>query len=110
MTQATFTPGPWKVSWIGRSYGVRLNGSNAVSSGDFTVAICPEERRLGESAANARLIAKAPDLLESCKEWLDILDYLKEKYPDIEFPLSLRNDGTDAAGRLRAAIAEATQE
>ena len=55
------------------------------------------------------LIAAAPDLLEVAKEWLGILEYLKEKYPEIEFPFSIRN-GTDAGGRLRLAIAKAERE
>jgi len=56
--------------------------------------------------ADAYLIAAAPDLLGSAKEWLSIWLYLRDNYPDIELPDSF--DGqSDACGRLRSAIAKA---
>jgi hypothetical protein len=61
---------------------------------------------LAEVQANALLITAAPELLEACKEWLDIWIYLRETYPDIETPDTF-NGSTDACGRLRAAIAKA---
>ena len=49
----------------------------------------------------------APDLLASAKEWLELWFFIRDQYPEIELPNTLREDGTDACGRLSAAIAKA---
>jgi hypothetical protein len=92
------TPGPW-VAEFEETYNVR-------GPDEGRVAICMNlkgryglgGRRTGaESAANARLIAAAPDLLETLRELVDGM-------PDVE----------DSEGRVlfraRAAIAKATGE
>lgn len=56
--------------------------------------------------ADSKVIAAAPDLLAACEEWLEIWLYIREKYPDIEIPFSLRGS-SDACGRLRSAIEKA---
>jgi hypothetical protein len=58
------TPGPWTIDvayggWSIRSKGIML----ALSGGSISTWITPED----EDAANARLIAAAPDLLEALK-------------------------------------------
>ena len=54
-----------------------------------------------------KLHAAAPELLASAKEWLELWFFVRDQYPEIELPNTLREDGTDACGRLRAAIAKA---
>lgn len=57
---ALHTPGPWYVSTVNGSVGAKI--------GRFTIFIADVwstvGRPVGEAAANARLIAAAPDLLE----------------------------------------------
>ena len=48
----------------------------------------------------------APELLASCREWLDLWNWIDEHYPEIELPMTLQGS-TDACGRLRAAITKA---
>ena len=95
------TPGPWRIlesEWNGADHYI-ISGYGADTS-----CICKMTEDNEE--ANAQLIAAAPELLEACEEWLGTWLYLRDKYPDIEIPLTLRG-GSDACGRLRAAITKA---
>lgn len=54
------TPGPWSAAPEGneREWGV--------DAGKWGIAICADAPGKGSAEANARLIAAAPELLESC--------------------------------------------
>jgi hypothetical protein len=62
--------GPWRV-------GETHNGEIAIKGGNgsnFTIAsVDAMYGTVAQAEANARLIAAAPDLLEACKEALDLL-------------------------------------
>jgi hypothetical protein len=86
---ASHTPGPW-----------RWNGTNKQPKAfcylygpDYDVAGCALDG-FTDNAANARLIAAAPDLLEACQWALSALD-----------GLGLQS----AEDKVRAALAQATQ-
>ena len=64
--RATFTPGPWQVSYIDG-----VEDSLMVGGGDDGSDIVADIRDRDE--ANARLIAAAPELLEQCKLFEKVL-------------------------------------
>ena len=89
-TETKHTPGPWRISDTGEIYGAgdihahgrlypAVRGHGQVSSRSFTSRVCVVEGspELEGPAANARLIAAAPELLEACKAVMR-LDYLHE--------------------------------
>lgn len=85
----THSLGPWQHN--------KYNGEDSIYSWDGIKIAIPEmwtEDEQGESEANARLIAAAPELLEACKE---IVRRINE------------NTGEEilALGQLQAAIAKA---
>ena len=86
------TPGPWTPEF-GEAYRVRAqqDGGQVAIMMNLKGQHGMAGRRTGEEvAANARLIAAAPDLLEALKTMLAIWE-----------------DGSDAADKARAAIAKA---
>lgn len=101
-TKTKHTPGPWSVD----------PDFDAVDDGDYTREVFddPEQRLVAtvhgdtaeEAAANARLIAAAPDLLEACKAALAIFDERRDKY----LPRGISDDEF-ADTVLRPAIAKA---
>lgn len=81
------TQGPWRY-WKERGYVSELTATNGTLIAGFDT---------DPSEANARLIAAAPDLLESAKLLIDSYDICrKDRTPDVIFE------------RLRAAILKAT--
>lgn len=69
---ATHTPGPWEASDID-TRGVYADGGAAMVATCHTLSL-PEGKqanRMDVTAANARLIAAAPDLLAACQYVLD---------------------------------------
>ncbi len=97
---SNFTPGPWIVEApyfsevqtmeresVASCWHSDCNGKSVTISG--VIECSPEE-----SAANARLIAAAPDLLEALKDAVCALDCCGKDYP--------------AAEKAREAIAKAT--
>lgn len=92
------TPGPWEVLHCGIDSETIL-----VQSGDG-LEICTtigEQMGLPEEAANARLIAAAPDMLAACKSALEVLDEACQTgYHDAE-------KDAPTARELEAAIAKA---
>lgn len=94
------TPGPWRVTEMcGQAtsprdgYFVSLVDSLGVRSDIATVRRCPTINA-GEVAANARLIAAAPELYEALKELVSTID-------------ALGTQGGNKMERARAAIAKA---
>jgi hypothetical protein len=84
---AQHTPGPWKVR---EDYA----GSMSVVSHDhFLARVGPPNTE--QSAANARLIAAAPDLLEALREFVESFE-------------GCYADGEPAMIKAQAAIAKAT--
>jgi hypothetical protein len=85
---AEHTPGPWQVTESGNVAGP----TRSFGSQGWVGRICLANVMTGDvevKAANARLIAAAPDLLAACEEALD------------------EDSGLACAGQLRAAIAKA---
>ena len=83
------TPGPWSIADTVSDY--RISGPDGIGVAR-TDGISPRRNNCEENAANARLIAAAPDLLEAAKEFEGAGDY---------------NDNTVAWHKLRAAIDKA---
>ena len=67
------TPGPWKVAKNGRSVIVGSMKVNQ-SSGPMAASCSVADRHNAELAANANLIAAAPDLLAACRETIQYLE------------------------------------
>lgn len=79
-TQATHTPGLWSVSIDRDKYDSSLDDIRVLAEewrnhpqGPLTIAQV-NQHLAGESVANARLIAAAPDLLEALRGLLDQLE------------------------------------
>jgi hypothetical protein len=81
------TPGPW----VARVFPTAAGGRNstwildAIPDQDGKVianAICQTAASNDDQAANARLIAAAPDLLAACRAFLAQLDYLRDLWGD----------------------------
>lgn len=99
MSKQQHTPGPWQVD--GNVIRGDAQGNGSVSVACILDVAYPYGRWAGESAkANARLIAAAPDLLESLQEVLPMLEQL----------LMIRGEPEPGSigHKARAAIAEAT--
>ena len=85
------TPGPW---WLARAHP--SEGTFAVGAGNSELALVLATTDDTTAKANARLIAAAPDLLQACRDMLQV-------------GMSVRPDSVIWA-ELRAAIARATGE
>ena len=64
MTKAKHTPGPWEVKQFG---GPQISGPAGYAVRTMWGALHVDDLQ-GQDAANARLIAAAPDLLEALEE------------------------------------------
>jgi hypothetical protein len=104
---ANSTPGPWKMR-DDREVEIMLCGIDGVS--DWVHAVDDKGanvagcygRSYEENAANARLIAAAPDLLAALRDVLEVLEWkLHPEWDGSATPES-------AIGKARAAIAKAT--
>lgn len=87
------TPGPWKTHALTKSHGIYDQTGTSVAKVGDAFGVCAERR-----AADARLIAAAPDLLEALRNLtLTAARYLPDynEHPDIQ--------------AAEAAIAKATQ-
>lgn len=99
MSESKFTPGPWDAK--------KWRVCAGIEPGQHIKVICDtatnNKTRTEENAANARLIAAAPDLLAACKEALQMCDeaYQATGYVKIASTSEQRL-------RLEAAIAKAT--
>ena len=97
MTQTTHTPGPWIAEFSDYGEEIWFGGYGA---GMWTVEP-PGAYLDGLSAANARLIAAAPDLLAALEQCLPIIDAYRR---------AALGDGDIAAHNARVAIAKAKGE
>jgi len=93
MNEECFTPGPWKI---------RMSGSVGTDRMLIASVYPMEDERPEENAANARLIAAAPDLLAALQE---LADDIADRF-DMDSPST--NPGMKSAVKqARAAIARA---
>lgn len=90
------TPGPWCI----RAERYRFIHVYATGGG-----ICHLDTVDGEGAANARLIAAAPDLLLALQMAMPALDLVRA-----QFPRHPGDDSIDVVAAARAAIRKATGE
>ena len=97
------TPGPWK------PYGAPGNMKCAVAAGrDKLIASCGNLPYVGrfEAEANARLIAAAPELLETLKSGEDIISGLEAEADNAGIDLSEVRAWWQKAGNLIAKTVE----
>ena len=105
MKTTKHTPGPWGVSPDVSSHGASL----AIVSGDTVIARTPDAGHYGSpdqlrvDQPNARLIAKAPELLTALVDTLDALHNETHGQDDTPWIQSVKD-------RARAIIAQATGE
>lgn len=100
MNDAKHAPGPW-VGEPGDSVIVVRSGQDEIA----TVGSVPYWKRYTETdAANAALIAVAPDLLAALQSCLQVIDYRMRSHPEIMGILAAQR----AQHAARAAIAKAT--
>lgn len=104
MTKAQHTPGPWKAVGENQDIIVPADAQPPYTDRIAGIYIYYSERK-GEGEANARLIAAAPELLESLESIICITD-LREHNKNR--PGGLFELLRDAAGTARSAIAKAT--
>ena len=96
-----YTPGPWYIDPI----KAHANGNRRIMSEQCTpVAVVPEHL-----AADARLIAAAPDLLEALKEATTALEWHWERIANRAAPVH-ETAIQEAYNQARATIAKATGE
>jgi hypothetical protein len=95
--QHTHTPGPWRVT--ARDCGDNIFGGK---DGSLRIANTYGTTELSEGAANARLIAAAPELLAACEAVLHEHDDTYDGGP-------ISSGMVDAVELLRAAIAAARE-
>ena len=93
MSEAKHTPGPWQACDVG-DYSDYDGRCRVILGNDLRIAVVLGDH--DESAANARLIAAAPDLLEELEDMVSLVEYLM-------------NDSYDSkeTAEARAAIARA---
>lgn len=98
MTKTAHTPGPWEAEPMedGCSVAYRINDAHG-----YEIGVTSGRDGESEEAANARLIAAAPDMLAALKECLPLFDMVT----------ALDDHGSNVLGQaenlIRAAIAEA---
>ena len=124
MNKIKHTPGPWRISNTeiygsedihvhGRLWPV-VPGQGQVSSRSFTSRVCVVEGspELEGPAANARLIAAAPDLLEVCHELLhevetSHIDWARFNYGSLDYDPEYKPEFPACVNKARATIAKA---
>ena len=107
-TQANHTPGPWQAE----------DGLDepTVESEDFVVASCHQARAMddGESVANARLIAAAPEMAEALEWCLELITRLYEGFIELSdegvSPLGDPDRAARTSDRLNHRLDEATNK
>lgn len=86
------TPGPWKVERIGIERGrtergmlFRIDAPDACHVRDSQIAVLYPKRQFEDAEANARLIAKAPELYEALRNLLTVENKSWAAYIRTEF-------------------------
>lgn len=113
------TPGPWTMEdrayvWAvtdGQGQEIVMLGKPQVYQGVPCGSVCSQGRSQDEVAANARLIAAAPDLLEALERARVALTYYREEM-DRDNPGKNKTYpfGVDCEEEARAALAKAKGE
>ena len=103
------TPGPWEVYGGAQVIVRKPNRAGAMVPGNIcTVGLSPRQTSFGprqdyqealaERAANARLIAAAPDLLAACRDVLEFLDNGSPVHPGCLLEQQIREAVARAEG------------
>lgn len=102
MSAAKHTPGPWSVHPGGQYVGERIDGP---SGRGLAHAITRDPHptlghglSVDEAAANARLIAAAPDLLAACENTRDMLATYRQAFVDGQRLRDIRTEDPVAHG------------
>ena len=99
------TPGTWAAVKHGEFFRVGQQGPDGTIVFPIATVGSPcdpnDPKSFAVPAANARLIASSPDLLEACRRLLGVVEQLTLDSP-------LISDGHTAAKFARAALAKAT--
>lgn len=104
VSEVTHTPGPWDFKNHGADHFFATNHQYGVASLNKPTRWVAQVEGLGvEAAANARLIAAAPDLLAALKDLLWMADAEPTTEEDVEW-------GKKAIAAAKAAIAKANGE
>lgn len=109
MSETKHTPGEWTVETVRTSVG------HAHRIQPISACIYVDHRAIGDiddktmkAAANARLIAAAPDLLAACQAISAVFDGVEDPIVlDASYFVDNANDIFEAAIKARAAIAKA---
>ncbi|MBN8979434.1 MAG: hypothetical protein J0I08_23495 [Rhizobiales bacterium] len=103
MAAATHTPGPWKIRWSrdgSGDVGITADGLPNVLAECFADIRASGERASDEAAANARLVATAPELLAALiRAEQTTAELCHGQHPD--------NECWNVLRQVRAAIAKA---
>jgi hypothetical protein len=106
MSEAKFTPGPWRAEKVSKFGECDIYGPNGEELALIYVSNGADDPEMWPAEANARLIASAPDLLDSVYEFL-------ERYEDMESAelfAKLPGEEAQRVVRARAALSKATGE
>lgn len=104
MSETKWTKGPWAAKLIRGSY----KRPAIVKAGDKIVAACggdqlnPDAPSIGEAAANATLIAAAPELYEAAWPIADFLDGLENAPDDATTTITIKQIRTIYAAIKKA--------
>ena len=108
MSAPAFTPGPWRIAKRGEDeafYVVERDEPNEPSRHAYRVAHVLDYNELQQNAANARLIAAAPDLFAALYSLLDFEE--PDSILDQQTDVRLREERAAAVGAAHAALAKA---
>lgn len=76
MTNAQHTPGPWNYNEGYKSQGYAIHAPNLGMDSNIGRTFAPHSISEDEHKANGRLIAAAPELLDSLVVWRDMYEQL----------------------------------
>ena len=104
--KAAHTPGPWQIEWNAAQSGEGhyITDSNDMGELSRIAAVLFHDDADGETRANARLLAAAPELLAACKSMIEWDDREHDHAVDFSARMALCDAAFNAA---RAAIAKA---
>lgn len=102
------TPEPWEIDYSLKYYKpcIRHNGIIVAFLADNTANLIDPSNQREEDAANVKLVAAAPELLEALKDAVRWLDGMYSDNP--EFALDSMPNNCLSRNEMKAAIAKAT--